>query len=238
MQDRYVGDIGDFVKYGLLRTIRGTRRLGVAWYLHPDDGPPGDGRHITYLEHPGDWRNLDPELFDALREVVTANRRSVANIKQSGILGDAAFAEDRLEVCEVRPRDRECWRHRWFDRIMDQLRDCDLVFADPDNGLVPDDRFRPTRKVSTKGIPIGEATVLAEGRTAVIYHHNSMRPGGHCEEIRWLRGQLPAGTMAYYWRRVSNRTFFIINPDEQIRRRLLEFETRWGNRGKLLFAVP
>ena len=44
MQDRYVGDVGDFVKYGLLRAIRGTKRLGVAWYLHPDAGPAGDGK--------------------------------------------------------------------------------------------------------------------------------------------------------------------------------------------------
>lgn len=29
MQDRYAGDIGDFVKYGLLRAIRGSRRLGL-----------------------------------------------------------------------------------------------------------------------------------------------------------------------------------------------------------------
>ena len=39
MQDRYVGDVEDVVKYGLLRSILGTRRLGVAWYLHPNTGP-------------------------------------------------------------------------------------------------------------------------------------------------------------------------------------------------------
>lgn len=236
MQDRYVGDVGDFVKYGLLRAIRGAKSLGVAWYLHPDAGPPGDGRHITYLQHPREWRELDPELFDALREVTDrgANRRSVANIQRSGILGDAAFAADRLDVCEVKPPDRKRWRHSWFDRIKCQLVDCALVFADPDNGLVPDDCFLPTRKVSAKRIPIVEAKALAEGRTAVIYHHNSRRPGGQLEEIQWLKDQLPPGTMAYYWRCVSNRTFFIVNPDEQIRRRLLEFETQWGNRGKLV----
>ena len=33
MQDRYVGDIGDFVKYALLRVVTGESKLGVAWYL-------------------------------------------------------------------------------------------------------------------------------------------------------------------------------------------------------------
>ena len=63
---RYVGDVGDFVKYALLRAIRGTKRLGVAWYLHPNAGPAGDGRHTAHLQNPDEWRHLDAELFDAL----------------------------------------------------------------------------------------------------------------------------------------------------------------------------
>ncbi len=44
MQNRYVGDVGDFGKYGLLRYLVGVRsstsvadslRLRVIWYLHP-----------------------------------------------------------------------------------------------------------------------------------------------------------------------------------------------------------
>ena len=193
MQDRYVGDIGDFVKYGLLRAICGAKSLGVAWYLHPNAGPVGDGRHTAYLRDPDEWRHLDADLFDALRKLIP-DRRSVANIQQSGI----------------------------------------LVFADPDNGLVPNDRFRPASKESTKEIPIAEAITLAEGRTAVIYHHNSRRRGGHLAEIRWLKDQLTDGTMAYYWRRVSNRTFFIINADDKVRRRVREFMNRWGDRGVLV----
>ena len=33
MRDRYVGDIGNFAKYGLLRMIGNGKRLGVARYL-------------------------------------------------------------------------------------------------------------------------------------------------------------------------------------------------------------
>ena len=235
MQDRYVGDVGDFVKYGLLRAIRGSKRLGVAWYLHPNAGPDGDGRHVDYLQEPDEWRHLDSELFDVLKDLTgDQHQRSVENIQRSGILGDAAFASDLLDVAEVKLRDRERWRHQWFERIKRQLADCDPVFADPDNGLFPNDRFRPGRKENAKRIPLAEAMALAEGRTAVIYHHNTMRPGGHRNEIRCWKNQLPYGTMAYYWRRVSNRTFFIINPDDEIRRRLLEFVKRWGDRGELV----
>ena len=36
MRDRYVGDIGDYAKYGLLRAIGKGNRLGVAWYRSLD----------------------------------------------------------------------------------------------------------------------------------------------------------------------------------------------------------
>ena len=47
MQDCYVGDVGDFVKYGLLRALSDGKRLGVAWYLRtdPDTTKADDGSH-------------------------------------------------------------------------------------------------------------------------------------------------------------------------------------------------
>ena len=52
MQNRYTGDIGDFAKYGLLRALSKGKRLGVAWYLYPDEEDNTDGRHIDYLQQP------------------------------------------------------------------------------------------------------------------------------------------------------------------------------------------
>lgn len=48
MQDRYVGDIGDYVKLGILRALMPGERLGVAWWLYPDEAHNADGRHIGY----------------------------------------------------------------------------------------------------------------------------------------------------------------------------------------------
>lgn len=36
MQNRYTGDIGDYVKYALLRALIKGHRLDVAWYLSPN----------------------------------------------------------------------------------------------------------------------------------------------------------------------------------------------------------
>jgi hypothetical protein len=46
MQDRYAGDIGDFVKLAILRALAPGWHLGVAWWLYPDESHNGDGRHI------------------------------------------------------------------------------------------------------------------------------------------------------------------------------------------------
>ena len=60
MQNQYVGDIGDFGKYGLLRHLTGMRSdaasgdalsLGVVWYLFPDGGN-NDGKFTDYLCNP------------------------------------------------------------------------------------------------------------------------------------------------------------------------------------------
>ena len=50
MKNQYVGDIGDYGKYGLLRFLaeRGIQ-IGVNWYLTKDDGST-DGKFTKYLE--------------------------------------------------------------------------------------------------------------------------------------------------------------------------------------------
>ena len=233
MQDRYVGDIGDYAKYALLRALGAGRRLGVAWYLHPDGGPPNDGRHIDYLDHPKEWRDFDPELFDVLRGLVHG-QRNVSAVQNSNLLPNAAFADSRLCVQGVKYGDRAEWRTRWFASTLDDLRACDLVFADPDNGLMLDSGFKPSRQASTKSIPVCEVRMLAEGRPAVIYHHNTRRPGGHAQEVAWWREQLPKPVYAYRWRRWSSRTFFIVNADHDVKAALRAFAARWAGCGCLV----
>ena len=106
-------------------------------------------------------------------------------------------------------------------KVQQQLAGCDLVFADPDNGLCPDETFVPTRQESAKRLPLHEATSLCrQGRTVIIYHHNTRFPGGHQEEIRWWMSRMPGCAQAFYWRQWSCRTFFIVNPDRSIEERL------------------
>src|SRR3954463_4138966 len=93
MQDRYVGDLGDYGKYGLLRVLARSSglRIGVAWYRVPNEGHNADGKHTSYL-HNERFRECDPELFGALKGLVFDNgvlqpeRRRVEHIHTLGIL--------------------------------------------------------------------------------------------------------------------------------------------------------
>jgi hypothetical protein len=71
MKNQYFGDINDYRKVGLLRTLQsaGDGRLLVAWMLTPDDGSR-DGGFRSYLRDPATWMRFDPELFAGLADLL------------------------------------------------------------------------------------------------------------------------------------------------------------------------
>jgi hypothetical protein len=225
LQDRYAGDIGDYVKLALLRYLSRGRKLGVAWYLHPNEEHNADGQYIAYLQDPSRWRDLDPQLFDALCHLVERGR-SVRAIQETGVI-DGSFSGELLISAGMPWRSRENWRAGWFERVRSAVADAEIVFVDPDNGLVDDDPRRPRRKTFGKQLPLHEAKALADRRVAVIYHHNTRRKGGHDAEVSHWLARLGEGAIAIRVNAYSCRTFFIVNPDECTRDRAASFCERW-----------
>lgn len=226
MQHRYAGDIGDYVKLALLRTLQKQRRLGVAWFLYPDETHNLDGRHTAYLRDPNVWRHLDPDLFDHLTNGFVA-ARSTDHLKAALDVG-TSFVDVPVPTRLPAP-ERSAARKRWFADCLATLTSADLVFADPDNGLVDDGEWR--RRIGTFGkqMPLSEAQAFSRGRCSVIYHHNSRFKGGHDAEVdHWLR-QLAKPALAVRATAYSCRTFFIVNPDAEIVERTQEFCRRWEN---------
>lgn len=102
MQNRYVADIGDYVKFAILRALAFDRSLGVVWWLFPDEHHNADGGHREYLERPKEWRDFDSDLFDALLEIEKRKKRNVCAIEEASILPNAVFVPDPVP-CEIRP---------------------------------------------------------------------------------------------------------------------------------------
>jgi len=141
VQNRYVGDVGDFGKYALLRALGDIERpirLSVVWCLVPNENHNHDGRHISYLDCV-EFTNLDIELALLLRKVIKSGRRRVSAISASGALpAGTVFYESPLCPPNVRQlirEDRIRHRCRWLEACLNATRTSHLVFFDPDNGL-------------------------------------------------------------------------------------------------------
>jgi hypothetical protein len=225
MQNRYVGDIGDYLKLGILRALSPGYRLGVAWWLFPDEDHNKDGRHVGYLDQQAQWRHFDPQLFDALGEIVSSGQRDVRALEAAGILPGAVFVSDVIPVVR---HDRE----QWFASVQRTLDGTNLVFVDPDNGLEPDGYSHGSAK-SGKSVLLSELRELARlGRCLIVYHHHTRRKGGHHSEIEYWSDRLRsigfATVDALRARPYSPRVFFLLNAPTDIRQRAEQIAAHWN----------
>lgn len=233
MQDRWVGDIGDYAKFAILRALSPGRRLGVAWWLHPTYGPRGDGTHIGYLDAPQQWKHLDPVLFDVLRRIVGSGQRHISAIERENLIPGTAFFGEPVPIAGP-ASSRPVRRSEWLSRLDKSLRDSDLLFIDPDNGLEPA-RFDTRSARAGRSVSLDEMRALARPeRTLIVYHHQTRRAGGHLEELAYWADRLRRigfeRVDVLRARPFSVRAFFILGSDDVMRHRAAELARRWANR--------
>ena len=218
MQNRYTGDIGDFGKLGLLRQLsRAGLSIGVNWYLVPDETHNGDGRHIGYLQKT-DFRSCDEVLWHALGQIVTSGQRKVAALEESGLL-PAVFCSKVLDFSSTTSPERTSIRWEWHTRAADQLRKCDIVFADPDNGLIVLSA-EGTAKSNKYALPFELADYYKAGASVIYYQHKARRPDTfYIQQHRDLlsSGDFPDSSgLGMKFTKTSQRFyFFILHPEHK-----------------------
>ena len=197
MQDQYVGDVGDFGKYGLLRWLCGMTgadgrpalSLGVVWYRVPNEGG-NDGKNLSYLDPlPKNLRRFgecDQPLYDALFDIVydrsypivQRERRNVQAVQEAAIFPPGtAFYEDRLTFDGMRSigpaasKARCAVRTHWFQKALEVREGRHLIFVDPDNGLeIPSTQRHHKR--GPKYVFYEEiARFLERGQSVIVIHH-------------------------------------------------------------------
>lgn len=189
MQDRYVGDIGDYFKLAILRALRGNHRLGVLWWRYPDEAHNSDGRHIAYLSQAERWRACDAKLFDALAVIVARGDRRIEALQECGIIPGTTYVDSHVPTVGPAPRRRED-RQKRFAAAATKIQDCDLLFLDPDNGLETSTYDAGSVKAG-KSVSVAELIGLRrEGRSIIVYHHQTRRAGGHLKEIEYWQERL------------------------------------------------
>ena len=164
MQDNYVGDIGDYGKYGMLREVCAEKlSLAVNWYkvVPRKVGKQDDGKYTNYLSNPNLYRDYDPELFDSLSKIVNKEKdRHIERIEAENIFRAKFYSEPITSN-----------RTNWHNAALIQTIDSDVVFLDPDNGL-------ETANMYKKGI-ISEKHVkwqelkdyYTRGQNVILYQH-------------------------------------------------------------------
>lgn len=217
MQDGFVGDVCDFGKYGLLRRIchpcfaSHPLRLGVAWYFI--SGAKIGGSKYGYLRKPGEYRDCDPELFDALG-AFPPEGRTVANVQSSESVfpSGTVFFRDPVRI--------GAGREAWFNRARAAVEETDVVFVDPDNGVRND-------ATSLKHAAWGEIQKLQGGgeRSVIVYQHLGQGGGGNgsyaCRIINLIgtaREKIDAssaGEICALWLRRGSGVAFIMIPRKE-----------------------
>ncbi len=257
MQDRYAGDVGDFLKLGLLRWLAAPspflqqHRLGMVWFRGADEHHNADGKHVAYLDPSTragqDLRPLDSDLYDRLRGMVAAGNRSVAGLAACGALPTGTLCFDQvLSFADLASTDRAARivrRERWFHEAMVAVDPCSLVFVDPDNGLRRDDHSVPShRNLSEKHTYLSEVgRLLDRGQSVVAYHHaDRSEPVAEQAESRMADIQEQLGVEPLAAVRASRGTtrFFMVIPHPQHRSDLEHRlgalqQTRWGDELRL-----
>jgi len=194
MQNRYAGDIGDFGKFGLLRAIFPDSRLGIIWYLVPDESHNKDGRHIDYLKKT-EFQICDPELFNMLNDLVQSDRRSVEYLQQLKLLYNVVFFSNILSYegtstnSEEGRQQRLLIRQKWLNAALKAVFKCEALFLDPDNGFETKSVTKYS-KSAVKYVFLDELREFAHICPCVVVYHHLGRQGTHTEQIRsrnqWL----------------------------------------------------
>lgn len=239
MQDRYLGDIGDFGKYSLLYFIqqKTNLKLGVNWYrTDPDalkESHKKDGKFIKYehLKHLNDEiENIDgmKNIFKELINLLADDKRNVEQVENRGILPQGTvFFSDYITNKEEYP-DRDIWFNKAIEKF--NKSESELIFLDPDNGL-------SDKSDSLKHVTISEVQKhLEKNHSVIIYNHCDHKP----RDDAWRNRFKPIKESAYNktlpsirFRRKSARDYIFVSCNDKhlelITNAINEFlNTGWG----------
>lgn len=225
MQDAYVGDIGDYGKYGLLREINKTDiRLAVNWYkVVPTKAQKQlDGRYVEYLDAPEKFRHYDSVLFDELKKIVKQNERVLFLIEATCVVKADFFSEEL-----------DGNRALWHKRAMEATKNADIVFLDPDNGLETENMFA-RGSATEKHVKYRELKDYYDrGQSVILYQHRpQMTPNQKCidDAVKFNREFLHADVMLMLkYPRYSTRYYILFLHENHTAQIKSVYNTILGN---------
>lgn len=203
MQECFLGDIGDYLKYGFLRALvgyqtTGVLRLGVVWYAVRTSGTRANSR-FRYLDDETFLR-YDPELFQSMRRVREQGAK-FEDVPQLGILPlDTVYVSDEVQSAST--------RGKWIEQILPRLHERQLVYLDPDNGI----QF--VGAPSRHHVTLQELALFLELQSSLVVYHHLNRRTSHSHQVHELNDKLrPSCTdhsIGLAWSKLGGGRVFVI----------------------------
>ncbi|WP_085024488.1 hypothetical protein, partial [Anaerovibrio sp. JC8] len=122
--------------------------------------------NIKYLVPP-QIRKCDPQLADTLTDIAKSKSRSVGAIQKADLIPGAIYYDDYLTLDG---------RHEWHQKALKRFENVDLVFMDPDNGLL----VKSVGKGSVRSIKYvfyeEVKAFIDSGKSVLVYNHRCRKP--------------------------------------------------------------
>jgi len=220
MQDCYIGDVGDFLKYGLLNFILEqcpTLTLGVNWYKNSEQAKSVNDRAFSYLNETNpfhfSFKLCNPRLFKKMQEI----DRRIDEIKKRQILPKKTLYYDKAITKN---------RSDWHRKALQGLEKADLVFLDPDNGIqtnsVKDNQRNAFKYVLRQEI----VDYFSQKKSVIIYNHRSRQSEKiyrtRFNEVRGSLGSPRLELMRSHRYQVRDFLFIIHSKQEKLLSKAIE----------------
>lgn len=137
MRDEYVGDIGDFGKFILLNELSAlcgdNHKIGINWYYNICPTPA-----FRYLSNGNlsELTDMAGVLFTQLKNIHENRMPRLLDINKGKVIPEFKFYSAAIPYPKI-INDREGARNQWFKDSHKDLREINIVFLDPDNGIAP-----------------------------------------------------------------------------------------------------
>jgi hypothetical protein len=243
MQNRYVGDIGDYSKFVLIKYFyKFYKKCGIIWYLYPNENHNNDGKFRNY-----DKFKLQDKEMVKLMQYFSKYKERERNIQElEKILINNGFELTFFNECIEKNcdtffsnwRERKKYREKWFSKALEKVKNCDVVFADPDNGIEIKSCPIKSRKKSGKYIFFDEIEKLLQKHKIVIIYQHFIRKKQDIfinEKEKEIRDKIKDNFKFYAikFKKVSPRAYLILSK-ENLENEIKKFCNKFTDEFELL----
>lgn len=167
MQERYLGDIHDFMKLHFLEFVskKIKKKIGLNWYL---TDPKIIGKNELSLND-GEQRKFvleqkyivkNKRLINELKNLSKKKNRLINNYTKNSYLNSYLnFYNEKITLNN---------RKNWFENSLSFFKHNDILFLDPDNGLITKSVSKASKR-STKYISYSEIKRLHDSGKTIIF---------------------------------------------------------------------